>query len=451
MRQVIEQVLLAQHAPPAVVVNAEGEVIYIHGRTGYYLEPAPGDASLNILRMAREGIRLDLNAALRKAKQTQEKVIHRDLRVAVNGEVQITNLVVRPLTEAPREGLYLVVFQPVRTEEHAPAGAEGAPQQGQPVGDKDQRIHALERELRTKEESLQATVEELQTSNEELTSSNEELQSANEELQSTNEELETSKEELQSVNEELMTVNVELQKKIEELSRLNNDLNNLLAGTGIGTVFVDHTLRIQRFTPAATDIINLIQTDIGRPAAHIVSNLANYPDLMRDIGAVLDTLIPKEREVQAINGKWYLMRLQPYRTLDNVIEGAVLTFVDITAQKQMQAALDEARRMRVESLFDPAIVVHSNGRVTDANGDALALFGYTAEELQSLRLSELVQDGSYERLRAALEAAARGDSPQLDLELCLKDKGAVAAKVRLRRTEGDGDGRIFMVVHPVRA
>ncbi|MBF0258267.1 MAG: PAS domain-containing protein, partial [Desulfamplus sp.] len=151
----------------------------------------------------------------------------------------------------------------------------------------------------------------------------------NEELQSTNEELETSKEELQSVNEELATVNAELQNKVADLSRSNNDMNNLLAGTGIGTVFVDHKLRIIRFTPTATRIINLIQADIGRPVGHIVSNLTGYDSLLEDTKAVLDTLVPKEMEVQTIEGKCYIMRILPYRTLDNVIEGAVITFINI--------------------------------------------------------------------------------------------------------------------------
>jgi two-component system CheB/CheR fusion protein len=189
--------------------------------------------------------------------------------------------------------------------------------------------------LRTQEEFLQ-------TSNEELKSSNEEMQSVNEELQSTNEELETSKEELQSVNEELATVNAELQTKVADLSQANNDMNNLLAGTGIATVFVDHQLRILRFTPSATRIINLILSDVGRPVAHIVSNLAGYDRLPEDVQAVLDGLIPKELEVQTRSGEWYAMRILPYRTLDNVIEGAVITFVDISEAKKAQEALRES-------------------------------------------------------------------------------------------------------------
>ena len=187
---------------------------------------------------------------------------------------------------------------------------------GKPASDAEQKILDMEKELKVKDEYLQSTVEEMETSNEELKSTNEELQSSNEELQSTNEELETSKEELQSVNEELVTVNTELQKKIEELSRVSNDLNNLLASTGIGTIFVDHRLKILRFTPAATQIINLINTDVGRPLSDIVMRFVNYINLEEDVKAVLANLIPKESEVQTKEGRWYLMRIQPYRTLE---------------------------------------------------------------------------------------------------------------------------------------
>ena len=218
--------------------------------------------------------------------------------------------------------------------------------QSETATDGDLRIAALKQELRAKEEYLQTTNEELETSNEELKSSNEEMQSVNEELQSTNEELETSKEELQSVNEELATVNAELQTKVVDLSRANNDMNNLLAGTGIGTVFVDHQLRILRFTPAVTQVINLILTDVGRPVGHIVSNLTGYDSLVADVKAVLDTLVPKEVEVQTKAGAWFLLRIRPYRTLENIIEGAVITFVDITEMKRVQQALREVNALR---------------------------------------------------------------------------------------------------------
>ncbi len=398
-----------------------------------------------MLRMAREGLRLELTTALRKAAATQDRVSQAGLSVRSNGGFQMVNLVVRPMPEAPMPGLYLIVFEPV-----AASNGEQASAPAQALGDKDHRISVLERELRSKEEYLQTTIEELETSNEELTSTNEELQSANEELQSTNEELETSKEELQSVNEELMTVNMELQKKIEELSRVNNDLNNLLTSTGIGTAFVDHLLRIQRFTPAATEIINLIQTDVGRPVAHIVSNLLGYSDLIKDVTAVLDSLVPKERDVQARNGRWYLMRMQPYRTLENVIEGAVITFVDITSQKRMQAALDESRRLRIEGMFDPAMIVTGGGKVLDTNQDALALFGYTQDEMTNLRVIDLVQPDLAWKLREAIDEAERGAKVTLPLTLRKKDGMALAAEVGLRQADIVDGGAIVLVFHNLR-
>jgi two-component system CheB/CheR fusion protein len=204
-------------------------------------------------------------------------------------------------------------------------------------------IASLKQELRIKEQFLQ-------TANEELKSTIEEMQSVNEELQSTNEELETSKEELQSTNEELATVNAELQSNVADLTRANNDMNNMVAGTGIGTVFVDHRLCILRFTPALTRIINLIQTDVGRPISHIVCNLRAYDHLVADVQAVLDNLAPKEKDVQTAEGLWYTMRIQPYRTVDNVIEGAVISFIDITERKRvedaLQKAFDEIRTLR---------------------------------------------------------------------------------------------------------
>jgi two-component system CheB/CheR fusion protein len=443
VRQALEQALLTQHTPAAVVINSEGDVLYIHGRTGYYLEPAPGEASLNVLRMAREGLRLELTTALRKAGAMREPVIHRGVTVRANGAPQIINLTVAPLNAGSQlTGLYLIVFEPVQS----PIRLDDLPRPDA-AGDKDQRITQLERELRSKEEYLQTAIEELETSNEELTSTNEELQSANEELQSTNEELETSKEELQSVNEELMTVNIELQKKLEELSRVNNDLNNLLASTGIGTVFVDHMLRIQRFTPAATDIINLIQTDIGRPVAHIVSNLAGYTDLIKDVTGVLDSLIPKEREVQVRNGRWYLMRIQPYRTLDNVIEGAVITFVDLTARRQILASLDEAHRLRVESLAEPVIIFSLSSRVLEFSRLAFDLLGYTADEVSALRATDLLAAESLGAFREALDQAERGHKPSQALTFRRKDGVQVGAEARFERVDGGTYSSIFVVLH----
>jgi two-component system, chemotaxis family, CheB/CheR fusion protein len=265
------------------------------------------------------------------------------------------------------------------------------------------RIAALQQALRDKDDYLQNAHEELESSNEELKSSNEEMQSVNEELQSTNEELETSKEELQSVNEELATVNTELLTKVNDLSRANNDMINLLSGTGIATLFVDLSLRILRFTPTASQLINLIPGDVGRPVGHIVSNLVDYGGLLADVQGVLDTLIPKEVDVQTTQARWYRLRIQPYRTLDNVIEGAVLTFVDITENRQAAQALHEASQLMrlaviVRDATDAITVQDLQGKTLAWNPSAVRLYGWS--EAQALTLNV------HDRIPPALRADA---------------------------------------------
>ncbi len=390
VRELAEKSLLQHYTPACAIVNEKADVLYIHGRTGKYLEPAPGEASLNILRMAREGVRLELTTAIRKVIAQKIPVHYSGLEVKTNGERQAINLTVRPVMEPPSmQGLIMVLFEDVAPESRVEI-VEAA---GEPVTDKERRIADLERELRAKEEYLQTTVEELETSNEELKSTNEELQSSNEELQSTNEELETSKEELQSVNEELVTVNTELQGKLDELSRANNDMNNLLAGTGVGTIFLDIRLCIQRFTPAATQVVHLIQSDVGRPVGHIASNLVGYGRLVEDARSVLDTLIPVETQVQTTAGQWYLMRIMPYRTVENVIEGVVITFVDVTDLKRTQEALRESEaKFAIAFHAAPslmAITRMEDGLVVDVNDAFVRTFGYSRDEFLGQNTVEL--------------------------------------------------------------
>ena len=276
---------------------------------------------------------------------------------------------------------------------------------------------ALRRELRDTKEYLQSINEELETSNEELKSTNEEMQSVNEELQSTNEELETSKEELQSVNEELATVNAELQQKVADLSRANNDMNNLLAGTGIGTIFVDHGLRIQRFTPAVTQIINLIPGDVGRPVGHLVSNLVGYDRLVEDVQAVLDTLVPRDVEVQARGGAWYSLRIRPYRTLENRIEGAVITFIDVTEQRLARVVVQESAALRrlatvVRDASD-AIAMHDmEGRILAWNPGAVRMYGWS--EAEALRMNIRALDPAGELGDEMVEAARSSSAEVLE-------------------------------------
>lgn len=397
LRTITERALLAHFAPVGILVTERGEILHIVGRSGNYLEPAPGNAGMNVLAMARDGLRRELTIALHKAVAQREHIQYTGLNVKTNGAYTQVNLTVRPIgpesSVRPQPNLFLVILEPTPPEAppDAPPPDAGAPPNADAATDR--RIAALEQELRAKEEYLQTALEEMETANEELQSANEELQSVNEELQSTNEELETSKEELQSVNEELATVNTELRQKVNDLMQANNDMNNLLAGTGIGTLFVDFDLRIARFTPAITQVINLIQGDIGRPVDDIGSKLVDYARLSEDVQTVLDTLVPHEAEVQTRTGAWYLMRIRPYRTLDNVIIGAVITFVDITQRKQIEAALykSEARFARAfqTSRDGLAICRRNDGALLDVNRSWEALTGYTRQEALGRTLGDL--------------------------------------------------------------
>jgi two-component system CheB/CheR fusion protein len=343
-RNLIDEILIEDYAPPCVIINSELEVLYIYGSTGKFLEPAKGKASMNLTKMIRDGMKKELATGVRKVLSGNSEIRYEGLKVKNNGGSILVNLIIQPLKKSEAlNGLIMVLFEEIGNINLI----TNTYNKDEPLTDRDKKIADLERDLQTRDEYLQSTVEEMETSNEELKSSNEELQSANEELQSTNEELETSREELQSVNEELLTVNTELQKKIEELSRVSNDLNNLLAGSGIGTIFVSQNLIIQRFTPAATQIINLINTDVGRPLGDLVMRFANYTALEEDVNKVFSNLVPIECQVQMNNGNWYLMRIQPYRTLENVIEGAVITFVDISEQQEIRQKLkDTEDRLR---------------------------------------------------------------------------------------------------------
>jgi two-component system CheB/CheR fusion protein len=340
MQEVTERLLLRHYAPPSAIVNEEGEVLYFHGRTGDYLEPAPGEATHKIEKMARQGLRLALTTAIRRARTRGEPVHYRGVEVRTNNDYRTVDLTVRPLMEPPSmQGLLIVAFESVD-----PGGTvEDSGEADAAVQDEDRCVSELERELRAKEERLQTIIEEIETSNEELKSTNEELQSSNEELQSANEELETSRQELQSVNEELRTANAELEEQYHELQQANDDIKNMLSGTGVGTVFVDQQLRVRRFTPDATEVLHLIEGDVGRPLDHVSTRLVDYDELAEDAEAVLDTLEPREREGQTEDGDWYLVRMLPYRTRRNVIGGVVITFVDLTSLREAREEIADLR------------------------------------------------------------------------------------------------------------
>ncbi len=475
LRELVEQTLLRQMPLAGVLVNARGDILYLHGRTGMYLEPAPGEAGVgNILQMARDGLRRKLATALHKAATAREIVRAPGLRVKTNGHFSMIHLTVRPVVadtaDTPESMLYLVVLEeaaePGRSGRPVPtrdAGRRGKPRGVTELDDTESpgqgsdnhgaeaitaaaALAELREELRAHEEYRQAANEELETSNEELKSSNEEMQSVNEELQSSNEELETSKEEMQSVNEELSTVNSELQTKVVDLSRASNDMNNLLASTGIGTVFVDHQLRIMRFTPTATRIINLIPTDVGRPVAHTVLNLVGYDSLVADAQGVLDSLVAKEVDVQTTSGTWYAMRIRPYRTLENVIDGAVMTFVDITEVVHTRDDLRKANELLrlavvVRDAHDAITLQDLEGRILAWNPGAVRMYGWTEAEALAMNVRERIpqQRRDEELVKMRLLSLDEILEPYRTQRLA---KGGAVMDVSLTATallDGDGD------------
>jgi two-component system CheB/CheR fusion protein len=336
LQTLADQLLLQKFSPAAVLTNGEGDILFINGRTGKYLEPAAGKANWNIHAMAREGLRQELIVALPKALRTGETVVVRNLMIEDSGTVQCLDLTVYPVDQpGPLHGMAMVVFTDV-----GPAKPEAKRRSRKQLADI--RVTELEQALLKAREEVQSIREEMQSSHEELKSSNEELQSTNEELQSTNEELTTSKEEMQSLNEELQTVNAELQSKVDEWSAISSDMKNLLNSTDIATVFLDNMLHVRRFTSQATRIFKFIPSDIGRPLADIVNNL-DYLDLQKDTQEVLRTLAFSEKQITSNDGHWYGVRIMPYRTLENVIDGVVITLIDISEAKRLEAELRLAR------------------------------------------------------------------------------------------------------------
>jgi two-component system CheB/CheR fusion protein len=337
LQSVADQLVLARYAPPAALCNDKGDILYISGHTGKYLEPAAGKANWNIFAMAREGLRYELNVAFQKALRQKTPVTFRSHEIRPHGGAQFVEVTVQRLEEAsPLQGLVMIVFADVPAPVEIKAATVADRSQKPPAHAP--RLAELERELQAAREETRTAREEMQTSQEELRSSNEEMQSTNEELQSTNEEITTSKEEMQSMNEELQTVNTELQNKVDELSQSANDMKNLLNSTDIATLFLDKDLNVRRFTPQATKIIKLIPSDVGRPITDLASEL-QYPELADDGRTVLKTLIPAEKPIGCKDGRWFTVRIMPYRTLDDRIDGVVITFADISASRATAAKM----------------------------------------------------------------------------------------------------------------
>ena len=392
-----DRIVLGKYTPPGVVVNEHLDILQFRGYIGAYLEPAPGAASLNILKMAREGLLLELRGAINDAKRRNGPARRPGVQVKSNGGFHGVNVEVIPLLPTPssRAGCFLVLF-----EEAAPAAAPVPPGTKPhstasvklPLVAHDKLLTKLRQELTATKEYLQSVIaqhertnQELQSANEELQSANEEILSSNEERQSTNEEMETAREELQSTNEELTTVNDELHTRNTELGQVNGDLVNLLNSVQIPIVMLGGELRIRRFTPMAEQVLNLIPTDVGRPLSNLRPNII-VPEFERLITGVMDSLTPKDVEVQDIEGRWYSLRIRPYKTLENKIDGVILALVDIDTVRRALAQAREAREFAdaiVETVRHPLLVLDGDLRVKTANHAFYRLFHVRPAETEN--------------------------------------------------------------------
>ena len=390
------EAIAERYAPAYVVVDVQGDVLHFSGRTGRFLEPVAGIASLNIVNLVHRDLRVDLRTALHRALSDGRRVELPRLIVQNEDRALGVNLVVEPVGAGEVTSL-VILFQDIGP---VPAQTAG-PERPEDL----ERLEKLDTELRMTRDRLQTTIEELESTNEELKSSNEEYQSINEELQSANEEMETSKEELQSVNEELQTVNGELAHRVADLGRSNSDLKNLLEATQIATLFLDNDLRVRSFTPTATEIFHLLETDVGRPLGHVVSRV-DYPELQEDVRRVLKSLVPTERMVvDTATQRHFAVKVLPYRSIDNYISGAVVTFTDLTAVRLAQSALRESEE-RLQALL--AASAQSIYRMNADWSEMIHMAGrhFLADtERSSYWLSQHIPADEQPRVTAAIKAA----------------------------------------------
>jgi len=398
--------LMNRYAPAAVVINENMDILLFRGRTGAYLEPTPGEASLNLFKMAREDLIVGLNGAVRESLSSHAAASRRDIRLQVNGSTRNVDIEVTPLPahgSAKEHRYYLVVFREI------PSPRVIEPEEGSATAGTDSNAAHLEQELAATKEYLQSVIEQKEINNEELRSANEEVQSSNEELQSINEELETAKEELQSTNEELATVNEELESRNDELTQVNNDLVNLVASVEIPIVIINRDLQIRRFTPQAEKLLNLIATDVGRPISDIKPNI-EVPDFNQMLIAAIDEIKTGKQEIQDQDGCWYSVQVRPYQTLDNRIDGAIVVFVEVD---EMKRALDQAGAARdyaeaiITAVRDPMLVLDRNLRVVSASAAYLETFQVSDQETRD-NLVHRLGNGQWAipRLRELLKATA---------------------------------------------
>ncbi|MDB6112295.1 MAG: Signal Transduction Histidine Kinase with CheB and CheR [Pedosphaera sp.] len=398
LQQYVDRLILSKWSPAAVVINAQMDVLLFRGRTGKFLEHAAGSASLQLLKMARESLSLDLRSVVSKAIKQDAPVRQENAALRHGDQVQNVTLEAIPFRLTPSsERFFLVLFGEPLSPPSEPGPARPGSQANQLRQRSDQReLGNLRSELASNKESLQAIIEEQEATNEELKSANEEIQSSNEELQSTNEELETAKEELQSTNEELTTLNEELQTRNGELSQVNNDLTNLLASVNVAIIMLSNDLTVRRFTPMAERIFNLIPSDIGRRLSDLNRNIV-VPDLDDSIRDVVDNLTSIEREVQDRDGRWYSLRIRPYRTRENKIDGAVILLLDIDEHKRVVELV-------MSAIKQPLLALQADLRVKRANPAFYKTFQVSPEETENHYIYDLGRgQWNVPRLRTLLE------------------------------------------------
>ncbi|MDQ7914809.1 CheR family methyltransferase [Pseudomonas sp. 102515] len=436
----VHQRVLEQYAPPSIIVDRESNIVHLSERAGRFLRYVGGEPSYSLPALVLEELCLELRTALFQALQSNRSVEARRVHIQRDDRSYYINMVVRPFRDSDTSTDYLLVlFDEVED-------VMGADSVSDHVEAKDSVLTQLEAELQPTKEQLQLTIEQSETSTEELKASNEELQAINEELRSATEELETSKEELQSINEELITVNYELKSKIEETGKINDDLQNLITSTDIATVFVDRGMRIKRFTPRAASIFNIIVSDTGRSLLDITHRL-DYPELATDANQVFESLGQIEREVRSHDDRWYLARLLPYRTAEDRIEGAVLTFIDITERRKAQDRArdgEENMRLMAQNIHDYAIVtLDAGGIINSWNGGATRLFGYSEREAlgQPMGLIFTPEDLAAQVPEAELRQADEQGAAQDERWLRRKDGSRLYCTGVLSRMSNASGGR----------
>ncbi|MCW3104773.1 MAG: Chemotaxis protein CheR [Bacteroidetes bacterium] len=418
--EVFQGILLEKYTPPSLIMNEKGDVLYVNGNLGKFVEITTGEPQMNIHKIAKKGIRYELSNLVAKAVSNESTEIREDLSLKTGGQTHRVKITCCYMTEpVALEGLLMLVFedQGIR-QPPVPAAKNSGTHE-------DAIIIELEKELAYVRKQLQTTVQQMETSFEELKSTNEELQSTNEELQSTNEESISSKEEMQSLNEELMTVNMQYKEKSEELIRINDDMKNLMDSMEIAIVFLDNELVIKRYTPKAAEIIQLIPSDVGRPLSNLSSTLI-YKGLEKDMKAVIDKLIPKEISIRTVHDQWYSLRITPYRTSNNFIEGIVLSFIDITQLKELENRLNELLVYAegiVNGISDSLVVVDSNSMIVSANNSFKKTFRLSDKDIVGMNLFRL-QGWNITALKKKLEGVSKSRPAFKDFPVSEKFPGA---------------------------